>query len=47
MGSLIFAIYAFLKQEKGNMVNAKKYLERAKKLTLNLVRFGQSLKNYD
>ena len=47
MGSWVFAIYAFLEQEKGNMEIAKKYLERAKKLDLNLVRFEQSLKNYD
>ncbi len=47
MGSWVFAIYAFLEQKKGSMVTAKKYLERAKKLDLNLVRFGQSLKNYD
>ena len=47
MGSWVFAIYAFLEQEKGNMENAKKYLERAKKKNLNLVRFEQSLKNYD
>ena len=47
MGSWVFAIYAFLEQEKGNMENAKKYLERAKKLDLNLVRFEQSLKSYD
>ena len=47
MGSWVFAIYAFLEQEKGNMENAKKYLERAKKLDLNLARFEQSLKSYD
>ncbi len=47
MGSWVFAIYAFLEQEKGNMKNAKKYLERAKKLDLNLARFEQSLKSYD
>ena len=47
MGSWVFAIYAFLEQEKGNMEKAKKYLERAKKLDLNLVRFEKSLKNYD
>ena len=47
MGSWVFAIYAFLEQEKGNMVKAKKYLERAKKLDLNLVRFEESLKNHD
>ena len=47
MGSWVFAIYAFLEQEKGNMEKAKKYLERAKKLDLNLVRFEESLKNYN
>ena len=47
MGSWVFAIYAFLEQEKGNMIKAKKYLERAKKLDLNLVRFEESLKNHD
>ena len=47
MGSWVFAIYAFLEQEKGNMEKAKKYLERAKKLDLNLARFEESLKNHD
>ena len=47
MGSWVFAIYAFLEQEKGNMEKAKKYLEKAKKLDLNLVRFEESLKSYD
>ena len=47
MGSWVFAIYAFLEQEKGNMVKAKKYLARAKKLDLNLVLFEDSLRNYD
>ena len=47
MGSWVFAIYAFLEQEKGNMEKAKKYLEKAKKLDLNLVRFEKSLKSYD
>ena len=47
MGSWVFAIYAFLEQEKGNMEKAKKYLERAKKLDLNLVRFEDSLKSHD
>ena len=47
MGSWVFAIYAFLEQEKGNMKKAKKYLEKAKKLDLNLVRFEESLKSYD
>ncbi len=47
MGSWVFAIYAFLEQEKGNMVKAKKYLARAKKLDLNLVLFEESLRSYD
>ncbi len=47
MGSWVFAIYAFLEQDKGNLENAKKYLERAKKRGFNLLRFEQSLKNYD
>ncbi len=47
MGSWVFAIYAFLEQEKGNMVKAKKYLARAKKLDLNLLMFEESLRSYD
>ena len=47
MGSWVFAIYAFLEQEKGNMVKAKKYLARAKKLDLNLALFEESLRSYD
>ena len=47
MGSWVFAIYAFLEQEKGNMVKARKYLARAKKLDLNLVLFEGSLRSYD
>ncbi len=47
MGSWVFAIYAFLEQEKGNMVKAKKYLARAKKLDLNLVLFEESLRSYN
>jgi hypothetical protein len=47
MGSWVLAIYAFLEQDKGNMESAKKYLERAKKRGLNLVRFEASLKNYN
>ena len=47
MGSWVFAIYAFLEQEKGNMVKAKKYLARAKKLNLNLVLFEESLRSYN
>ena len=47
MGSWVFAIYAFLEQEKGNKVKAKKYLARAKKLDLNLLMFEESLRSYD
>jgi class 3 adenylate cyclase/TolB-like protein len=47
MGSWVLAIYAFLEQDKGNMENAKKYLERAKKRGLNLGRFEASLKSYN
>ena len=47
MGSWVFAIYAFLEQDKGNMENAKKYLERPKKRGLNLVRFEETLKSHD
>ena len=46
MGSFVLAIYAFLEQENGNMDKAKKYLDRAKKNGLNLVRFENSLKNH-
>ena len=47
MGSWVLAIYAFLEQDKGNMENAKQYLERAKKRGLNLGRFEESLKSYN
>ncbi len=47
MGSWALAIYAFLEQDKGNIENAKKYLERAKKRGLNLLRFEASLKNFN
>ena len=47
MGSWVFAIYAFLEQDKGNMENAKKYLERAKKRGFNLLGFEETLKSHD
>jgi len=42
MGSWVLAIYAFLEQEKGNIAEAKTYLDRAKKNGFNRLRFERS-----
>ena len=42
MGSWVLAIYAFLEQEKGNIAEAKTYLDRAKKNGFNRLRFETS-----
>ena len=42
MGSWVLAIYAFLEQEKGNIAEAKAYLDRAKKNGFNRLRFDRS-----
>ena len=42
MGSWVLAIYAFLEQEKGNIAEAKAYLDRAKKNGFDRLRFERS-----
>ena len=44
MSARVLALYAFLEKEKGNMKNAKNYLERAKEKNFNVKKFERQFR---